>query len=186
MQTDECATTPPAGLPVEMLAELIERSGGMRLRARGTSMRPFISDGDVIHISRRTADELRIGDIAACVRDNGLVVHRLVGKRHGLVLKGDALGAPDAPLESDSLLGAVTAVETSRGTIDLTRRRARYINLFVMCYAWPFSIAMSAYGKFADSRGLYGRAFPRRMRSAAEWLPRAAAAISARKAPNEV
>lgn len=177
-QTNQAAgaTTPDPML--ELLREVLERTGSARVRVHGTSMRPFINDGDVVLVRRRPAEELRPGDIAACIREEGLVMHRLlrIDRAGRLRLKGDTLRGPDAPIVAGGFIGCVEMVETARGRMDLTTPEARRANLFVMRYMYPVSIIYSLWGSVADTRAPARKgSIPRRIRALLEKAPRQAA-----------
>jgi signal peptidase I len=157
------------------MAESLARTGHVRVRVYGASMRPAIHSGDVVHIRTCSPSSVRIGDIVACIRNAGLVVHRVVWKSRTRVwLKGDTLPGPDPPMPHGLIFGRVHRVETERGAMNLSTRAARRTNRFLLLYMFPLSLALAA------GRALRGpRAEPfdsqrplSRARRAAEWLPR--------------
>jgi hypothetical protein len=105
---------PSPGHPsVEELASQILRKGrSVRIKARGSSMTPFLRDGDIAFITPADGQGVRVGDVvcyeAAPAR---LVLHRVVG-RHGasIVAKGDALSSAELIVLSQ-ILGVVRAIE---------------------------------------------------------------------------
>jgi hypothetical protein len=160
------------------MLEALGRAGMARVRAHGLSMRPFISDGDVAHIRKCDPSGLRIGDIAACRLGNTLVMHRLVWKRgNKILLKGDAMAGIDSGLTTDDVVGRVVAVETKQGLLFLETKNARAVNLLVMLYMIPVSVAMHArnraLGWLHRRRGTRRKPSPL-LRRMAEWAPRAA------------
>lgn len=174
-QTQDRPEVSGAALP--LFKEALEKAGRARMRARGSSMRPSISDGDFLVIRRCAAGELLIGDIAACEREGSLVIHRLVGGTgSGLVLKGDALGRPDAPVPPGNLLGRVEVIESARGNLYLDTPAARALNAATLIYMLPVSALLAAWGRLREGRApapVNGAA--KRLRAAAEWAPRFAA-----------
>ncbi len=97
----------------ELLRDSLVRGVSMRFAAAGTSMDPFIKDGDIVTVAPLT-DGLRPGEIVAAVSPaNGLVVvHRVVALRNGsALLKGDNLPAADGEAAGAALLGRVVRAE---------------------------------------------------------------------------
>jgi len=96
-------------------ADLWRRSGVVgRVPVTGESMVPLLADGDTVRV--RAGAEVRLGDIVVAHVGGGLVAHRVIGRREGLiVLHGDNSGAADAPLPPEAILGRVTAVEPRGG-----------------------------------------------------------------------
>jgi len=102
-----------AALTVELMAE----GGGLRFRAHGRSMRPFILDGDVLVIERISPANLRTGDIALFrSRGGSVLAHRVCrsvgkGEQTSWTTRGDALFMQDPSFGEDRLLGRVATVE---------------------------------------------------------------------------
>jgi len=100
----------------DIVGEATARGLPFRFRAGGSSMFPFIRDGDVILILPLAEKSPRLGDVVA-FRQAGsqrLLVHRLVaraGDRY--IFKGDNYThrQQDGPLARESLLGIVAQVE---------------------------------------------------------------------------
>src|SRR3972149_845028 len=62
-----------------LVREVLGKGGGLRFRARGTSMSPFIRDGDVVRVEPAAPSRLKRGEIVLCRRRWGShTVHRLV------------------------------------------------------------------------------------------------------------
>lgn len=77
----------------DLLRRALRRTGRVRFRARGGSMRPSLRDGDVVSVVRADPDAIAIGDVVCFVPEPGrLSLHRVIGRDAGcLVTKGDAL-----------------------------------------------------------------------------------------------
>ena len=161
---------------LELVAESLALTGRVRVRVYGVSMRPAIHPGDIVNIRTCTYDELRRGDIVACIRNAGLVVHRLVRKANGrLWLKGDTLPLMDPPMPHGLLFGRVEGVESAAGYMDLSTRGARRANLLVMAYMLPVSMILALARKFRAPAGPNRDSQHRplsRGRRILEWLPR--------------
>jgi signal peptidase I len=97
-----------------LLRAVLARNVRFRFRARGSSMHPFIRNGDRVTVSPATDTYLQPGDVVAFI-DNGagrLVVHRIVAaSRESFLIQGDNNPAPDGWIPSVNVLGRVTLVE---------------------------------------------------------------------------
>ncbi|MDX9787071.1 MAG: S24/S26 family peptidase [Desulfobacterales bacterium] len=98
----------------ELLSAVMAKGGYFRFKARGTSMHPFIRDGDVITLSAVTAGTgLHVGDIAAVLHpvSGKLIVHRVIRKRGTRVqTKGDNSKLADESVPVSAVLGRVSQV----------------------------------------------------------------------------
>jgi hypothetical protein len=98
-----------------LLRSTLEQGAIFRFRAGGSSMSPFIRDGDVICIQDFGDLSPRVGQVVAYTRagTGGLVVHRVVGKaRDGWLVQGDHQSRKGAELvKRGQLHGRVTSME---------------------------------------------------------------------------
>jgi len=105
----------------KLMCEVLARGGTFRFRAGGSSMFPFIRDGDVVSIVSLPSRTPRLGAVIAFRRADPavvyrayLVVHRLVRRtRRGFHFLGDnnCRGSTEGPLDRSSLMGEVARVE---------------------------------------------------------------------------
>jgi hypothetical protein len=123
--------TPPAFLDV-LAAQSLRRGNTLRLRARGSSMLPFLFDGDVLVVRPALGAEVGIGDVI-CYEPpaGGLCLHRVIARRgRGFVTRGDALTYVEV-VPDTAVLGLVVARERGghRAALDTlaARRRGRLI-----------------------------------------------------------
>lgn len=117
----------------ELGLELLRRSGRLVVKARGSSMLPFLRDGDVAHVRAATGGEVRIGDVVCYEpRPGRLVLHRVVKRsRERVVVKGDALDGVDE-LPAREILGKVVAVERHGRLTRLDSRVARWVSRVIV------------------------------------------------------
>jgi hypothetical protein len=87
------------------------RAGGpLRLLVRGRSMAPLLRPGDSVELRPADLALLRPGVVLVVEAGDGLLTHRLQRAADGcLWLWGDALPAPDPPVDVAALLGVVVA-----------------------------------------------------------------------------
>jgi signal peptidase I len=97
-----------------LAAETLRQSGKLRLQVMGWSMLPTIWPGDVVIIERAKILAVSQGDIVLFGREQRFFVHRIVKKAtqepSGLLTQGDAMDAPDPPVQEHELLGRVSLI----------------------------------------------------------------------------
>ena len=115
--------------------ELLNLGCCVSFRAPGNSMMPTVSDGERITVRPVSPSDIKPGDIILYRYPGSMVAHRVVcvEKRNGgapcFILRGDALGAPDEPVEVDQILGKVASVEREGRRIDLYSRKVKIIRM---------------------------------------------------------
>ena len=107
--------------------EIVKQGKSFSFRAHGRSMAPFIADGDTIVVSPLKGPA-RIGDVVLLKESDGrLIVHRIVGRRKGMILtRGDACAVLDSPADHVGIIGKVTNV-SGRGYRFHLRRSFGYV-----------------------------------------------------------
>jgi len=100
---------------LDLLRDILSKGLSCRFQARGSSMAPFVNDGEVITISPLAGAAPRIGEVVAFIHPEMQkpIVHRIIGKRAGTCLiKGDNIpcGA-DGYVLPRNILGRVSRVE---------------------------------------------------------------------------
>jgi len=118
---------------IRLLAELLAGGAAVRFTVTGASMRPFLAGGETVELRPVPPDRIRPGDLVlfrpsrpeAAYTPVGvlpaegpqLMLHRVIRIRRGAGLpaliqtQGDALWAPDDPVEEEQVLARVCAVE---------------------------------------------------------------------------
>lgn len=97
-----------------LLRSVHAREVPFRFKAKGSSMHPFIMDGDVVTVVPLRATRVCSGDVAAFTHPGTgrLVIHRVVGNEGDLFLmKGDNAPEIDAMISKAQVLGLVARVE---------------------------------------------------------------------------
>lgn len=115
------------------VAESLLRQGTeIRFVARGRSMTPSIRDGDTVTASpwhgrgRRAAP----GAIVLAVTGNGMVLHRVIGRRtvsgrNMVVLQGDSAAVCSEVVPADAVIGTVARIERAGLTFNPNRLTGR-------------------------------------------------------------
>jgi GNAT superfamily N-acetyltransferase len=100
----------------ELSAEILRQGGSFRFKARGSSMSPFIRDGDLLTIGPADAASLEVGEVAfyRTHRDR-IIAHRVVGRatQAGVLVletRGDARLTSDCLVPGDRVLGRVVRI----------------------------------------------------------------------------
>ncbi len=97
---------------IDLMQATLAKGVPFRLRARGSSMHPFVKGGDLIVVSPLKTRSPVLGDVVAFVQAERLVVHRVIAvSGNGYFMKGDATEGRDGPVPVASVLGLVTRVE---------------------------------------------------------------------------
>jgi len=126
--------TDPAVL-ADVAAGVLGDGHTIAFRASGSSMRPFIRDGDVLTVVPTDPRDLRAGDIVYYAgRGSRPAAHRILrrAKRNGrtvFMTRGDASGGPCAAVEAHQVLGRVTAATRGGRTVRLDGRTRRWMAL---------------------------------------------------------
>jgi signal peptidase I len=95
-----------------LIAEEVGEGRQLRLQVVGDSMVPIIKRGDIACIERKSAQELRQGDVIVLHLREGFLMHRLIindGKQ--LLLKGDNCVLADPLFDLNSVIGEVVTVK---------------------------------------------------------------------------
>lgn len=130
----------------DLAAHLLRRGGGLRIKARGGSMMPFLWDGDVVLVTPTGGAGIGVGDVVCYETSPGrLFVHRVIERKGDrFVAKGDALASVDL-IDAGQVLGKVVAIERHGRVRRLDTRRARWRNRAIAAVSTliPFLMALA-------------------------------------------
>ena len=141
----ELSRKPGTELPVsgvalaELLKAVVAKRALFRFKARGTSMAPFIRDGDIVTIAPLNGATPRCGDVIAFVRrDAGtLRVHRVIGRQGAhLLIRGDNVPCDDEPVDASQVLGRVQRVERKGRRVLIGSGPERMLIAFLSRQGW--------------------------------------------------
>ena len=95
----------------ELVQEVADAKGEVRLKVAGGSMLPAVWPGDVVTVRRCAFRELRPGQIVLHGREESLTLHRIarVGGDQ-VITRGDSLPRYDPPVKAGEVLGQVVGI----------------------------------------------------------------------------
>jgi hypothetical protein len=99
---------------LEISQEILEKGKQFSFIARGTSMSPFIKEGDSVVVSPLSGP-LSVGDVVLVRSDEGLILlHRIIQcLPTGVVTKGDSASEDDGFITAEDVFGKATQVSGS-------------------------------------------------------------------------
>ncbi len=104
----------PSDKFAELMAAVLQNGTSFRFQASGSSMLPFIKDGDVLTLSNSNKRKIGLGDVVAFIDPacNKLTIHRLVGIRENhFLIKADNSQRPDGWVGENAILGYIINIE---------------------------------------------------------------------------
>ncbi|MGH7355399.1 MAG: S24/S26 family peptidase, partial [Candidatus Rokuibacteriota bacterium] len=112
-----------AAAEIDLLRETLARTGSAWVRQAGASMAPLLRPDDALRLVPLDPTRARRGMVVGIASEGRLVVHRLVRVGpDGLVARGDALPAADAPVAREALVGRVVGLSSPDGcALDFAR-----------------------------------------------------------------
>lgn len=117
-----------------LLKEVMEKKSSFQLSVKGSSMTPFIKEGDTVTISPLLQRLVGIGTPVACILPGtgNLVIHRIVGRdKEGYFIKGDNTSAVDGRVRREDMLGYVSGIEREGKRSSLGLGRGRVLIAFL-------------------------------------------------------
>lgn len=103
----------------ELIREVAEKTGEVRLRVAGASMLPTIRPGDILTVRSCHTSSLRPSQIILYHRDGKFIAHRILrmdGDR--LLTRGDSVSAFDPPVRASEVVGRVIGVCRGSARVD--------------------------------------------------------------------
>lgn len=105
---------------LKLFKELLDQGKRVPVRYTGTSMTPFLREGDWMEVKKPTLENVRIGSVVLFERGGELTVHRvcLLRRRNGALwarTRGDAEIDLDSPFPFEEILGVVASPSEKKG-----------------------------------------------------------------------
>jgi len=124
--------------PIELTSlskEIYSKGGALYFRIRGSSMYPFIRDGDILAIQPVEITDLKLGDIVAFQSTSqNLVAHRLIQKQFQkgdifLRTRGDAAWELDDYISKKQIVGRVFKIKRGQKVILINSHFWRLVSI---------------------------------------------------------
>jgi signal peptidase I len=132
------------------LKNLSAQNNAFVLEIKGTSMQPFLHNGDNVFVSKCVPDEISTGDIIAIALSNhaqNICVHRLLrknltGAHTDLFIKGDDIPRIDKiRLGSDgTLIGKIVGITRNEAPALEEKPWLNIIRLFYSLFMMPYQL----------------------------------------------
>lgn len=113
----------------DLFREAVRKGQPLWFRVISSSMYPLLRIGEQVYVEPATADQLQVGEIAAFETGEGLVIHRIVGRRLEnrsieLIEMSD-VHLRAGRVASSAVIGRVVAIGLENRRIDLQRSIAQ-------------------------------------------------------------
>lgn len=145
----------------QLSSEILGEGHRLRFTAHGSSMAPFVRDGDVLTVLPVEGVKLKLGNIVF-YRSGGasLIAHRIVGIEHNgentlLRLRGDSSPGSEELVSQENILGLIASLERPEGErVQINQGNwARLGSLWVHLFPLP----LIAYRMVKKIRSLFSR-----------------------------
>ncbi len=116
----------------DIVLKNIYSGGSVWFTIVGTSMVPFLVDGNKVLVRFEKVENLRCGDLVTYKTGNELITHRIIGIIDNRILtKGDYLSLPDKLMDKDSLIGKVIIIFRNNKNLNMEQGKFAVINLII-------------------------------------------------------
>jgi hypothetical protein len=108
----------------DLVCGLLSEGIGVQFAAQGTSMNPFIRDGDLVTVEPLGPSPVRMGHVVLFRREpRGLALHRVIAfaTGGGLQIRGDASSGPGESVQETRVLGRATTVTRGHNRVSAWR-----------------------------------------------------------------
>jgi len=122
----------------DLAGKLLQEGRTVRVKVTGTSMYPFLRDGNLVTVEPVSADRIMRGMVVVARVPDAYVVHRVIGiNREGsAILKGDFYRKIDSPVAPRQIIGIVTGVSGRHS--EQKERKVRRLNPGIISLIRPF------------------------------------------------
>jgi signal peptidase I len=140
----------------KLSSDILSQGGSFSFEAHGSSMYPFVCDGDILTVKQVDHSAIRVGDIVFYrSSDERLIAHRVIARklqsnRSMLLLRGDSVFNNDGWIYSDQVLGKVVSIQRDKKFVRLDQVGL----LSLIMYFWnklyplgPFFLNLTSKGK---------------------------------------
>lgn len=104
---------------LELIEEFLEDGKNVRIKIKGNSMLPFLSDGsEQVDLSAPANKELRKGALVLFKYGNGFILHRIIQrKKDRLILMGDNIYQSKEFITTEQVIGIVRRIIFLNGKV---------------------------------------------------------------------
>jgi len=103
-----------------LMEAVLKRGKAFRFQASGSSMNPFIKDGDILTLVNVSQGEIKLGNVLSFIHpyNRKLLVHRVVNsKQKNYLMKPDNSANVDGWVNQQEIIGIVHSVERGESLI---------------------------------------------------------------------
>jgi len=137
----------------------MDRQGSIEMKSTGTSMFPFIRQGDMCYFRSFEPEHIQPGDVLLFINDSGdLVCHRVIELKRDreealafILCKGDTNLLPDPPVPSEQVIGKLTHIRKKWLTLSPDNGLGRLWGKLIIGMP-PFAYVMHRIARFQRSR----------------------------------
>lgn len=119
---------------------LVKNKKNIKFKARGSSMRPFIKDGDIVEVQPIGNTSIKSGDVLLFKSSpETICLHRVIKiKGNKFTIKGDASRRIDGIVESQNIIGKLNSIERNGSPVQITGISVNRIlnRLFAFSQLW--------------------------------------------------
>jgi signal peptidase I len=102
----------PCRVLMPLVQDALGRGQRVRLTSTGSSMLPFLREGDVVELDTVKPNAIGVGDIVLALAGGSYVLHRVTAADSSHVyLSGDAQTSKEGPFERHEIVARVVTVE---------------------------------------------------------------------------
>ncbi len=122
----------------DLAGKLLQEGRTVRVKVTGTSMYPFLRDGNLVTVEPAGADRILPGMVVVARMPDVYVVHRVIrtNREGSVILKGDFYRKIDAPVAPRQIIGVVTGVSGQYS--EHKERKVRRLNPGIISLIRPF------------------------------------------------
>ena len=118
----------PCSIIIPLIKEFLQLGSCVRMTATGSSMWPFLRNGDIIEISSIGNLPVRPGEIVLAIHRERYLLHRVIQiNMRGIFIAGDAQSYFQGPIAPDMVLGRVVALQRGSALLKLNRLHWRIV-----------------------------------------------------------
>ncbi len=137
----------------DLIREAIERNGTLKFRLKGTSMRPFLREGDILTVSALRSQKISVGDLVIYHDGMSITCHRVFRTfKNNFQLKADAAMTADEFLKKGRLMGKVVELQKGGLILNMNNNAGRIANMVISRASLVTALLYAALAKIRARR----------------------------------